>query len=216
MKKRKEWRNKMVLNNFNKNNSVFRTWKIDTQSRLKRAFELDLSHAKIKKFVNDPVIYEEVWGVLFKHSRRIKDIFTYGIGVSSFPSISWLGFWNMCTTWKIVGKGLSLNTIDRVFIATNYEEVEQEDNPDRDLWRYEFYEIIVRLAYEKYYKSKIWSSIANATEKLLGDIYERWTHYWAWQEWREEWIWTTKVNDLLKVNLVGLKKVYSSYFNQMK
>lgn len=43
-----------------------------------------------------------------------------------------------------------MQTIDRVFIATNVELVEQEDNPDRDLCRFEFYEIICRLGSAKY------------------------------------------------------------------
>ena len=43
-----------------------------------------------------------------------------------------------------------MQTIDRVFIATNVELIEQEDNPDRDLCRFEFYEIIVRMGGAKY------------------------------------------------------------------
>ena len=48
-----------------------------------------------------------------------------------------------------------MTTIDRVFIVTNVELEEQEDNPDRDLCRYEFYEIVARLAKEKYHTPKI-------------------------------------------------------------
>lgn len=61
----------------------------------------------------------------------------------------------MCKDWKIIDKNLSMKTVDRVFIVTNVELVDQEDNPDRDLCRYEFYEILARLAHEKYYTSKI-------------------------------------------------------------
>jgi hypothetical protein len=43
-----------------------------------------------------------------------------------------------------------MQTIDRVFIATNVDLVELEDNPDRDLCRYEFYEIIVRMGGAKF------------------------------------------------------------------
>lgn len=48
-----------------------------------------------------------------------------------------------------------MSTIDRIFIATNVETESLEDNPDRDLCRYEFFEILVRIADEKYKKSKI-------------------------------------------------------------
>lgn len=45
-----------------------------------------------------------------------------------------------------------MQTIDRVFIMVNVELLGQEndDNPDRDLCRYEFYEIIVRMAGAKF------------------------------------------------------------------
>ena len=45
-----------------------------------------------------------------------------------------------------------MSQIDTVFISTNFEEVEMEDNPDRLLCRYEFYEILVRIAHDKYIK----------------------------------------------------------------
>ena len=151
----KRVKKKMVLRRFNKNNSVFRNWREDTDDKLRKAFDIDIGNSKIQKFTKDPEIFDEVTDVLFKHTRQIKDIFTYGIGISSFPSISWLDFCDMCKNWKIVDKNLTLGTIDRVFIVTNVEEVEQEDNPDRDLCRYEFYEILARLAREKYYTPKI-------------------------------------------------------------
>jgi len=37
-------------------------------------------------------------------------------------------------------------TIDRIFIATNVELEKNEDNPDKALCRYEFYEILIRIA----------------------------------------------------------------------
>jgi len=48
-----------------------------------------------------------------------------------------------------------MSAIDRAFIATNFEEVDLEDNPDKSLCRYEFYEIIVRIAVEKYVESGV-------------------------------------------------------------
>ncbi|CAI2382226.1 unnamed protein product [Moneuplotes crassus] len=207
---------RMILHKFIKRNSVFKAWKEDTHDRLLRAFELDMAHSKISKFTGPKEIYEEVTDLLYRHTSKIKDLFTYGIGNSSFPSISWLDFCDMCKAWKIVDKNLNFSTIDRVFIVTNFEEVEQEDNPDRDLCRYEFYEIIARLAREKYFNTKICNSLASAIDKFLEDIYAQCEHYWSWQKWREEKLWTFRVDDLLKANLPALKKVYKSYHNQVK
>lgn len=47
-----------------------------------------------------------------------------------------------------------MSMIDTAFVVTNFEEVDLEDNPDRFLCRYEFYEILVRIARDKYVDSK--------------------------------------------------------------
>jgi hypothetical protein len=39
-----------------------------------------------------------------------------------------------------------LATIDRLFIATNVELEEVDENPDRALCRYEFFEVLARIA----------------------------------------------------------------------
>jgi len=61
-----------------------------------------------------------------------------------------IDFANLCTSMNMLDKNVSSSTLDRLFIATNVELVEQEDNPDRDLCRFEFYEIIVRMGGAKY------------------------------------------------------------------
>jgi len=169
--KQKRIRKRVILSRFDKNNSVFKEWEVDTDSMLKKSFEADMAYSKIKKFTVDQNTYNEVTEVLFKHIRKIKDIFTYGIGTSSFPSISWMDFSGMCQSWRINDKNLSIATIDRVFIATNVELTDQADNPDRDLCRYEFYEILARLGKEKYHTTKICPTIASAVEKLLEEIF---------------------------------------------
>jgi hypothetical protein len=40
--------------------------------------------------------------------------------------------------------------IDLAFIATNFEEEDQEGNDDASLCRFEFFEILLRLANNKY------------------------------------------------------------------
>jgi hypothetical protein len=208
--KQKRIKKRMVLRRFDKNNSVFKAWKIDTEDTLKKSFDLDVGYSKIMKASGSQEAFEEVTSILFDNIRKIKDLFIYGIGISSFPSISWMDFSNMCQHWKIIDKNLSYATIDRVFIATNVELVAQEDNPDRDLCRYEFYEIIVRLAREKYFTTKICSTMGEAVRRLTKEIIERCQDYWPWQSWREEQLWTAKIDDFLKVNLSGLKKLYTT------
>lgn len=57
--------------------------------------------------------------------------------------------------------------MDRAFVATNYEEVDLDNNDDNSLCRYELLEIIVRLAKMKYVDKGVLSTYAESTTKIL-------------------------------------------------
>ena len=57
--------------------------------------------------------------------------------------------------------------VDRVFIATNVELEDQEENDDRRLCRFEFYEIIVRIARIKFYENGDCHNVADAVTQLI-------------------------------------------------
>ena len=86
-----------------------------------------------------------------------------------------IDFTNLCNNWRIVNKkDLKIVDIDRLFYAVNFEEVQGqqgdlEDNPDKELCRYEFFEIIVRMAKLKFENQKLGLSISEATKKLIDD-----------------------------------------------
>ena len=76
----------------------------------------------------------------------LKDIFTTLISRSNYPNINWLEFVNFVKQAKIIDQNTTLAVIDRLFIATNVELERIDENPDRSLCRYEFFEILVRIA----------------------------------------------------------------------
>ena len=78
-----------------------------------------------------------------------------------------------------------MQDIDRIFIATNFEEEEQEGNDDRSLCRFEFFEIIVRMARQKYCDNLGVPSIKTAVEELLKEILSK-NFIWITEEFRVE------------------------------
>ena len=103
-------------------------------------------------------------------------------------------------------KWCSMSTIDRLFIATNVEMVELEDNPDRDLCRYEFYEIIVRMADERYRKSGDSLTLPEAVERMITENVDKFSNFvLPWQSWRSQELWTLRIDDLFRANLDTLK-----------
>lgn len=57
--------------------------------------------------------------------------------------------------------------VDTYFVATNYEETDMDANDDTALCRFEFFEILVRIAKGKYIDLGYMDSLSMALEKLI-------------------------------------------------
>ena len=118
--------------------------------------DADWKYSKIYKFVKDPEEQENVKKVLLVNYAIIFEQYLFAQGSSNYPSVSMLDFTKLCKLWNVINKrDLSTTDIDRLFFAVNFEEVggeqgDLDDNPDTELCRYEFYEIVVRMARLKY------------------------------------------------------------------
>ena len=98
--------------------------------------------------------------------------------------------------------------IDRLFIAVNVELVDMADNADRALCRFEFYEIIVRIAQAKFVDSGMFHSIAEATEHLIENYLVRFRfERMEGQEWRTRELWTIEIDAFYKANIKNIHKV---------
>lgn len=69
---------------------------------------------------------------------------------------------------------MAVSDIDRLFFAVNFEEGaedsdELDDNPENELCRYEFFELIVRMAKLKYENMKLGLSVPNSLRKFIED-----------------------------------------------
>eukprot|EP00347_Sterkiella_histriomuscorum_P001629 403371291 len=110
--------------------------------------------------------------------------------------------------WNVIGGNLMMSTIDRLFIAVNVEIIDLEDNQDRSLCRYEFFEIIVRMAYAKYVDKGPLRTIDEGLQKLINEhIMENPFEKIDGDSWRHEELWCLEVDDLFKANLKEINKV---------
>lgn len=121
-KRVKEYR---ITRKFDKPNSMFKDYMEDTPALLKRVLMKDLESWKLGRVIKDQFELRRVLDTLLEYTEQIKDMFNHSIALSSFPSISWIDFGNMCTSWKILDtRTCTMLTIDRLFIATNVELIE--------------------------------------------------------------------------------------------
>lgn len=76
-------------------------------------------------------------------------------------------FTKFCYIAKILDRNLNLATLDRLFITTNISNNQYKNPAERKLHRYEFIEIVCRLAQAKYKEQKGSLSVAEAFGKYL-------------------------------------------------
>jgi hypothetical protein len=96
------------------------------------------------------------------------------------------------------------------------ELVEQEDNPDRDLCRFEFYEIIVRLARPKYKNSGMASSLDAAVKMIIEENLVKNTEVMGGPSFREKYIFDLGIDDLFRANETGITSLYNLYTINLK
>ena len=75
-----------------------------------------------------------------------------------------------CSSWKVLDKNLTSADVDRIFIATNFEEEDLEDNDDHALCRFEYIEIMARIAKTKFYDTGICATVWESCQKLLTEF----------------------------------------------
>lgn len=101
-----------------------------------------------------------------------------------------------------------MSIIDRLFIATNVELVDMVDNADRALCRFEFYEIIVRIAQQKFFEQGYFPTLYESVEALIENFVLRFrVDKMEGQSWRDQELWTIEIDAFYKANLKSLTKV---------
>jgi hypothetical protein len=124
----------------------------DTPALLGRAFEADFANCKIARVVKDDVQRALLKPVLKARYPIIREMFRYyccsGSGSANQDpfSISFNQFTELRRDCMIESAGHGAE-LDMVFVASNVELVESENNPDHALMRHELLEAVVRLAF---------------------------------------------------------------------
>lgn len=137
--------------------------------------------------------------MLKRHYSKLRDIFNHLAASSQWPNISSLDFCDFAGKAKIIDNYVNISSVDRTFIAATLKVVES-NAPSNGLRRFEFLEIMVRLANIKFLETKIVKSYAEATEKMLSECVIPSFVPEPWQEFREKELWTMDVKDVFEAN----------------
>ena len=95
--------------------------------------------------------YNAILSIIKGRYSVLKEIFwAQTIENNSPPDFLKREFFFFCQNAGIVDKNVNSSIIDMYFKATNFEEIDQDNNDDFALNRFEFMEILVRIAKGKY------------------------------------------------------------------
>ena len=92
-----------------------------------------------------------------------KNIFLFIASNSSYPTMGLNDFTSFVHRSQLFDKNINLATVDRQFIATNVSNNPYKNSAERELHRYEFVEVCVRLSLSKYKDPKIVPNLHEAT-----------------------------------------------------
>jgi len=103
-----------------------------------------------------------------------------------------------------------------MFIATNTSNNKYKVSAERELHRYEFVEVIVRLSLVKYKEPKIFEKLHDATEEILKkDIIPNNPAVDGYN-FRQEHMYNLKCDEIFKKNEAQIRKLFESFLNPSK
>lgn len=171
----------------------------------------DFKHWKLEKIVKVPSEQDSIKAVFSKHYKQLKEIYLQACCQYRPPNINYTDFLNFLSIANVTDSVITPGTIGVYFREVNFGAEEMEENDNRTLCRFEFMEILVRIAKGKYVEHGRMTNLAEAFEKLLIEhILPMSEKLVPWQAFRDNHMWNLPVNDLLMINMRKQKKLYQA------
>ena len=163
---------------------MFKAFRFDTPAILKQISKEDIRHWKGYRFIKSEEDRADTEEVLKKYFSQLKTVFLHLASSSMWPNIGTLDFCEFAGRSKIIDNAVNISAVDRCFIGATLK-VENSLAPCNGLRRFEFLEILVRLANIKYIESKVVNTYKEATEKIITECVVAHFTPDPWQEFRE-------------------------------
>jgi NLR family CARD domain-containing protein 3 len=154
---------------FHKALSVWKDWKDDTEAIHRKCLIHDFRHWKIPRFIKDPNEQKAIEEVVTENFHLLKSEHLYLASCSIFPGTSLNQFTSYSKRARFQDKNINQSALDTMFIAVNFDIGDDDggDNPEGALIRYEFIELLVRLARDKFFKPGTSETVAEGLQMLI-------------------------------------------------
>lgn len=178
--------------------------------------EQDLKFSKLARLTKTDKDAMDLRNTILEHYLQIKNIFLHIASTSNYPTIGLNDFTTFVHRSELFDKNINIATVDRNFIATNVSNNPYKNSAERELHRYEFVEVLVRLSLSKFKEPKIVETLPQALEKMLSEYVYPKNPAVDGLNFREEHMYNLKVDEIFKKNEPVIKKLYESFLNPNK
>lgn len=198
---------------FIKEKSVWKTYQDDEPEHLLKCLEQDLAFGKIQRLTKED--FPKLKAALLNDYLQLKNIFTQLAVQSSYPVISWNDYSFFVNRSKIPDKKVNISEIDRALIGTNFSQNGIKNSAEKELHRYEFLEVIIRLGQLKYLTTKIAKDFVEAYQMLVKDIFQ-YNPKVEGLSFRLKQMYTLKCDELFRKNEEPIKQLEEPFFTPAK
>lgn len=194
--------------------SIFAEYILDTVEHITECFEFDWSSTKLSNLIKEELSREELKSfVRTKYDLLIEAYKTLsalsGSEIFAIGSNTLNDFLNQS---KVIDNSFTLSDVGINWSAANSnKDKTQTNNSGNGLCRYEFLEIMVRIANDKFIRNKITNNIVEAIMILFANNVESALSKYNTNTWRTEEYMTDNIDYLLRAYKPLLEHVYKKY-----
>lgn len=224
--------------------TIFAPWPNENLATFTQCIEHDIKLWKVTRLVKDGDDYRGVTKVLLKHAKLLTHLFIYLASKSQYPAIGLLDFGTFCSDSRITDAKFLSSTVDRQFIAATSANPNAEADPKRQelkkqatkaellklqpdsaMVRFQFLEILVRIAGQKYIGQSYQGSRSQpeqidtykrALEILIEDHVVRNYDFETPETLRFSKIWQNDVAGIFKANQALLQELFQKMHKKKK
>eukprot|EP00347_Sterkiella_histriomuscorum_P006983 403350697 len=198
-------------------NSVFKDYKQDTIELLNECFEFDWDSSKLEKIIKNEEERLQCKVYLKSQYKIIRETYKFYSGVDPVGYICSIGtnlysdIISNCGDF-IDGKIFKLSDLDLNFVATNSGTKKNNPrNPERQLVRYQFMEVLVRLAVDKFIKNGNMKSVHEAVVHAFENYFLPFFKQFDCHIFRKEKLWNEDCDIVFKRNMKIVQALYTKY-----
>ena len=153
--------------------SIFRTYRLDTEKLINDCFEYDWNLTKCKKIIRGEGEADKVKAFIKQHYRAIRETYKFYSGISPMGRVTCVLGGTMSEIIQhcpnlLDGKYVKISDIDLAVIACNGGRAGNNYlSPNNALVRFQFIEVLCRLAADKYFKPGVVPTYSEAVVKLF-------------------------------------------------